>query len=194
MIDLRPVSRRAHRIALVLANLLAAACSNRGDRKASDSATMREEAGEPAARRLASDATLNLLNASRLAAPLRAVADSFGAREAVSVREETADSASLSASTPIPDIIAAAADVFPRWLMPARTAWYVRFARDRIVLAYNDSSRGAATIDSTNWWKVLQRRGVRAGRVDPASGAAGTRALLVMQLAELHYKQAKLAS
>jgi molybdate/tungstate transport system substrate-binding protein len=153
------------------------------------------EGGETAPRRLASDATLTLLDVPVLAAPLRAAADSFGAREAVAVRQETVDSAGdagVSAEGKIADVIAAAADVFTRALVPARTSWYVVFARDRIVLAYRDSSPGAAAIDSTNWWKVLQRRGVRIGRAEPASGPAGYRALLVMQLAETHYHQPKL--
>jgi molybdate/tungstate transport system substrate-binding protein len=98
----------------------------------------------------------------------------------------------VSAEGKTADVIAAAADVFTRALVPARTSWYVVFARDRIVLAYRDSSRGAAAIDSTNWWKVLQRRGVRIGRAELASGPAGYRALLVMQLAETHSRHPKL--
>ena len=154
---------------------------------------MAVDGGDTAPRRLASDATLTLVNVVRLTVPLRAAADSFGAGEAVSVRQETADTARLG-ELGTADLVALPADLFSHGPMPTRTPWYVRFARDRIVLAYGDSSRGAATIDSTNWWKVLQRRGVRIGRVDPAAGPAGYRALLVMTLAESHYEQPRLAA
>jgi molybdate/tungstate transport system substrate-binding protein len=179
---------------LIIASALGTACSSAGERAVQDSAAMAVDSGDTAPRRIASDATLVLANVSRLTVPLRAAADSFGVDEAVSVRQETVDTAGLGELGKTADIIALSADLFPQTLIPARTSWYVRFARDRIVLAYGDSSRGAATIDSTNWWKVLQRRGVRVGRADPAADPAGYRALLVMELAASHYEQPTLAA
>jgi molybdate/tungstate transport system substrate-binding protein len=192
-LQVSPRGPRSRRAWLIIASLLTAACGNAGERTIHDSAAMAVDGGDTAPRRLASDATLTLFNVSQLAVPLRAAADSFGAGEAVSVRQETVDTARLG-ELGTADLVALPTDLFSRALMPTRTPWYVRFARDRIVLAYGDSSPGAATIDSTNWWKVLQRRGVRIGRVDPAAGPAGYRALLVMALAESHYDQPRLAA
>lgn len=188
-----PRRRRCRWASLVIASGLAAACGKVAERAARDSAAMAVDSGDTTPQRLASDATLVLANVSRLTVPLRTAADSFGAGEAVSVRQEAVDTAGLS-ELGTADIVALPAELFSQGLMPKRTTWYVPFARDRIVLAYRDSSRGAATIDSTNWWKVLRRRGVRVGRVDPAGDAAGYRTLLVMQLAESHYRQPKLAA
>lgn len=189
---------RARRAGLVVCGFVAAGCNAGRERAVRDSVALAIDGGETTPRRLASDATLTLFNTPRLAAAFRAVADSFAVREAVSVRPESVDSVSVAHAMgelgKTPDVIALAADAFPRALMPAHTRWYVRFATDRIVLAYRDSSRGAAALDSTNWWSVLQRRGVRTGRVDPSAGPAGYRALLVMRLAEAYYEQPKLAA
>lgn len=193
----RRIRRAALLFAVFAAGGSAPGCRGAADRAVQDSAAGGER-GDVAPRRLASDATLTLFNTQRLAAPLRAVADSFGAREAVTILQESADSGgtlrTIADFGRSPDVIAVAADAFLPALMPAHTTWYVRFARDRIVLAYHDSSRGAATIDSASWWRRLQGRGVRVGRVDPASGSAGRRALLTMQLAESYYRQPRLAA
>jgi molybdate/tungstate transport system substrate-binding protein len=177
------------------------ACAACGERPAAtrDSAGAATDTAAAAPRRLASDATVRIFSTTSLAAPMGAVADSFAAREAVSVIKETARSGdvtpNLTESTDVPDIIALAdAGVFDRVLMPTYTTWYVRFARNRVVIAYRDSSRGAAAIDSTNWWRILQRRGVRVGRADPGGDANAYRPLIVMRLAESHYRQRGLAS
>lgn len=190
--------RRARSAGLLVASCVAVGCRAGQERPVRDSVALAIEGGETTPRRLASDATLTLFNAPRLVAPLRAVADSFALREAVSIQQESVDSLgavrAMASLGKTPDVIALAADAFPRMLVPAHASWYVRFARDRMVLAYRDSSRGAAALDTTKWWTVLQRRGVRTGRVDPVSGPAGYRALLVMHLAEAHYAQPKLAA
>jgi molybdate/tungstate transport system substrate-binding protein len=183
-------AQRFYRKTLTVATALATACASPDARTVRDSA-MAVDSGDTAPRRLASDATLSLVTAARLTAPLRAAADSFGVAEAVTVRQAPETTGLRDLGTV--DIAVLPAELFAHRLMPERTSWYVRFARDRVVLAYTDSSRSAATIDSTNWWKVLQRRGVRVGRVDPAA-PAGYRALLVMELAASHYEQPKLAA
>src|SRR5262245_12181625 len=105
---------------------------------------------------------LVVYTAGSLARPMRAALDSFAARTGVEYQLESAGSLEtarkLTELGKIPDLIALAdEDVFPKVLMPAHTTWYVRFAENRIVLAFTDRSRYAAEIDSTNWWKVLQR-------------------------------------
>ena len=130
---------------------------------------------------------------------MRAALDSFAARTGVTYQLESAGSLEtarkLTELGKIPDLIALAdEDVFPKVLMPAQATWYVRFAENRIVLAYTDRSRLAAEIDSTNWWQVLQRPGLEIGRSNPDLDPAGYRTLMVFELAERHYSAQGLAN
>ncbi len=138
-------------------------------------------------------------NAGSLARPLRAALDTFAAREGVTVQQENAGSLETARKLTelglIPDVIALAdEEVFPQLLMPAHVAWYARFAHNRMVLAYTDASRGAREITPDNWWRVLLRDGVEIGRSDPQLDPNGYRTLLVLQLAERHYAEPRLAS
>jgi molybdate/tungstate transport system substrate-binding protein len=65
--------------------------------------------------------------------------------------------------------------------------WYIRFASNRIVLAYTSSSKYANEVNVTNWFSVLMRSGVVFGFPNPMIDALGYRALMVMQLAETYY-------
>jgi molybdate/tungstate transport system substrate-binding protein len=130
---------------------------------------------------------------------MRAALDSFAARTGVTYELESAGSLEtarkLTELGKIPDVIALAdEDVFPKVLIPAHATWYVRFAENRLVLAYTDRSRYAAEIDSTNWWQVLQRPGLEIGRANPDLDPAGYRTLMVFQLAERQYGSAGLAA
>jgi molybdate/tungstate transport system substrate-binding protein len=176
-----------------------AACSAPREQAIEDSGRLAGDTAAAAApRRIASDATLQIYDAVDVAGPLRAVADSFAAREAMNVVADAAPSAEVvrKVTEPgaVPDIIALTDIAALERLIPAQASWYVVFAQDRVVLAYQDSSRGAAKIDSTNWWKTLQQRRVRVGRVDPTRDPKGVDPLLVMQLAESHYRQPRLAT
>ena len=142
---------------------------------------------------------LVVYTAGSLARPMRAALDSFRARTGVEYQLESAGSLEtarkLTELGKIPDVIALAdEDVFPKVLIPAQTTWYVRFAENRIVLAYTDRSRFAAEIDSTNWWQVLQRPGLEIGRSNPDLDPAGYRTLMVFQLAERYYASTGLAA
>jgi molybdate/tungstate transport system substrate-binding protein len=125
---------------------------------------------------------------------MRAALDAFAATNGVRYELESAGSLEtarkLTELGKIPDLLALAdEDVFPKVLMPAHTTWYVRFAANRLVLAYTDRSRYAAEIDSTNWWQVLQRPELEIGRSNPDLDPAGYRTLMVFQLAERVYGQ-----
>jgi molybdate/tungstate transport system substrate-binding protein len=144
-------------------------------------------------------ATLVAFNAGSLARPLRAALDTFAAREGVEVLQESAGSLEtarkLTELGKVPDVVALAdEDVFPQLLMPAFTSWYVRFAHNRMVLAYTPQSRHAGEITGDNWWEILQRPGVETGRSDPQLDPNGYRTLLVLQLAERHYARPGLAA
>ena len=140
------------------------------------------------------DRRIVVYNAGSLALPLRAALDSFAARERVTVEQENAGSLEtarkLTELGKIPDIVAVADyEVIPLLLIPSHATWYAKFARNRMVLAYEDRSRGAAEIDTNNWWQIVTRPGVQVGRADPSLDPNGYRTLLVWQLAERFYRQ-----
>ena len=89
----------------------------------------------------------------------------------------------------IPDVLALADhEVFPQLLMPRHVESYWQFARNRMVVAYTPRSRFAGEITVANWREVLQRPGVELGRPDPDRAPAGYRTLLLLRLAESHYR------
>ena len=135
-----------------------------------------------------------VFNAGSLARPLRAALDSFTAGTKIKVEQENAGSVEtarkLTELHRIPDLVGSADyQIFPKYLMPGQTSWYARFARNRMVLMYTPKSKFASTIDSTNWYKILETKGVQTGRADPALDPNGYRSVIVMKLAEQYYKQ-----
>lgn len=130
-----------------------------------------------------------VFNAGSLARPLKAALDSFARREGVIVEQESAGSLEsarkLTELGKIPDLIALAdAEVFPRYLMPTHVDSVVRFARNRMVVAYSDRSAHADEITTQNWTEILTRADVEVGRSDPELDPNGYRTLMVWQLAE----------
>ncbi len=138
-------------------------------------------------------------NAGSLARPFKELLDAFrAANPGVTPAQE--NSGSLEAARKltelhkIPDVLAVADyNVIDDLLRPRYATWYANFARNAMVLAYTDRSIDAATIDSTNWWKVLLKKGVRAGHSDPTLDPNGYRTLIVLQLAERYYREPGLA-
>lgn len=65
--------------------------------------------------------------------------------------------------------------------------WYVRFASNKIVLAYTNSSKYANEVNATNWFSVLQKSAVVFGFPNPMIDALGYRVLMAMQLAEIYH-------
>lgn len=72
-------------------------------------------------------------------------------------------------------------------LMPAYVDWYVRFATNRLVVAYTGRSRHADSITSDNWWRTLARSGVTIGRADPAVAPVGRHAEALLRRAGSYY-------
>jgi molybdate/tungstate transport system substrate-binding protein len=138
-----------------------------------------------------------VFNAGSLAKPIRELLEAFRrAHPAVEPAQE--NSGSLEAARKltdlgkVPDVLVVADyNVIPALLIPGHASWYVLFARSEMVLAFAD---GAPAIDSTNWWQVLLRPGVRTGHSDPALDPAGYRTLMVYQLAERHYRRPGMAA
>ena len=138
---------------------------------------------------------LVVFNAGSVARPFNELLRAFKAKypDVVPAQE---NSGSLEAARKltelgkIPDLLALADyEVIPKLLIPKFTSWYALFARTSMVLAYTDQSAAAGEITDKNWWQILQRPEVRWGHSDPALDPAGYRSLMVMQLAEHHYRQ-----
>lgn len=139
-------------------------------------------------------ATLLVMNAASISKPMRAVLDSFSARTGVKYQLEPGSSLEIARRftelhRTADAVFLADPEVFPQLMMPDYTHWYADFARNRIVLAYTDRSRGANEINGRNWRQVITRRGVEVGRSDPNTDPSGYRTLLTMQLAEQHYHE-----
>lgn len=72
------------------------------------------------------------------------------------------------------DLVISDPELIERMLMPRKlftpsyADWLIKFAADRLVIAYADSSRYAGEINAANWREVLSRRGVRIGCFDTA--------------------------
>jgi molybdate/tungstate transport system substrate-binding protein len=142
---------------------------------------------------------LVVYNAGSLARPFRELLDAFRAGNSAVIPAQE-NSGSLEAARKltelgkIPDVLAVADyNVIDDLLRPKYATWYASFARNAMVLAYTGRSIDAATIDSTNWWQVLLKKGVRTGHSDPALDPNGYRTLIVLQLAERYYRQPGLA-
>ena len=149
--------------------------------------------------RASSAQDLIVFNAGSLARPLRAAADSFAAREKITIALESAGSLETARKITelgkMPDIIALAdPEVFPLLLMPRHVNWYALFARNRMVIAYTAKSRFASELSAQTWPSVLQRAGVETGRANPDLDPNGYRTLLLLQLAERFYAQPGLAA
>jgi len=67
--------------------------------------------------------------------------------------------------------------------------WYIRFAGNRLGIAYTPASAYADEITADNWTEILARPDVRVGIADPRFDAAGYRALMAYSLAQKLYDQ-----
>lgn len=143
---------------------------------------------------------LVVYNAGSLARPFHALLAAFAAAHP-GVRPAQENSGSLEAARKltelgkIPDILGVADyRILPSLIVPSYSSWYVLFARNRMVILYSDQSIGAGEVSGDNWWQVVQRPGVRAGRSEPALDPNGYRTLMVFQLAERFYHKPGLAA
>jgi len=67
--------------------------------------------------------------------------------------------------------------------------WTIKFATNRLGLAYTPQSQHADEITTDNWYEVIARPGVKLGLSDPRLDASGYRTLMVFQLAESVYEK-----
>jgi molybdate/tungstate transport system substrate-binding protein len=143
---------------------------------------------------------LIVFNAGSLAKPFNDLLQEFK-RMHPEVETAQENSGSLEAARKltelgkIPDVIGVADyGVISKILIPEHAGWYATFARNAMVLIYTDESSGADDINGQNWWQILLRSGVRAGRSEPTLDPNGYRTLMAFQLAERFYRQPGLAA
>ncbi len=67
--------------------------------------------------------------------------------------------------------------------------WTIRFATNKLALAYTPGSRYADEINADNWYKIIARSDVKVGLADPRFDACGYRALMALKLAERAYQR-----
>lgn len=133
--------------------------------------------------------TLVVFAAASLARPLATALDSFRAEGGAPSRLVVGGSLDLARRVTelgeAPDLVALAdEEVFRRLLLGPHARTYSRFAANRLVIAYSDQSRGAASVDSLSWASTLSRDDVEIARADPARAPVGYRTLLAWRLAE----------
>lgn len=138
-------------------------------------------------------APVTVFAAASLARPLKQLTDSFQRRTQIVARAELGGSMEQSRKITelgrVPDVLMLVDDETIAALMPAHLDWYVRFATNRLVVAYGPRSRHSDSISGENWWRVLARSDVSVGRADPNIAPAGKRALLLLRRAESYYRR-----
>ena len=141
---------------------------------------------------------LVIYHAGSLTVPLKTMAAEFTAKHP-GVTIETKAGGSTKMARLISDKgesadIMASADyvVIDKNLIPNFASWNVQFASNQIVLCYTDKSRMADSINSNNWYEVIQNKDVVWGHSDPNLDPCGYRSVMVLQLAEKFYGKAGL--
>ena len=131
--------------------------------------------------------------AASLAKPLAAIADTFAKREGVAVLRELGGSLEQSRKITdlgrVPDVLMLVDDNVVAALAPTHLDWYVRFATNKLGVAYTAKSKFADSIKSDNWYGILSKKGVAVGRADPDVAPAGKLALGLMDRAQSYYKK-----
>jgi molybdate/tungstate transport system substrate-binding protein len=152
-------------------------------------------AGAPLAAQVPVSGPLEVYNAGSLAVPFSRLLSAFASRHP-GVKPAQENSGSLAAARKltelgkIPDVLAVADyNIIPELLVPRFATWYATFATTSLTLVYSNESAAASEITGQNWYRVLQRPGVRWGFADPALDPAGYRTLMAFQLAERHYQE-----
>lgn len=68
-------------------------------------------------------------------------------------------------------------------------SWHIKFATNRLGLAYTPKSKYANDINADNWYTVIARADVKLGLADPRFDAVGYRQLMALQLAKAAYNK-----
>jgi len=86
------------------------------------------------------------------------------------------------------DILASADGVLiGKQMFPKSADYYVKFAKNSMVLMYTNKSAYANETTQDNWYKILERDGVRLVTSDPNTDPGGYRAYQTVKLSERYY-------
>ncbi len=137
---------------------------------------------------------LVIFHAGSLSVPLKTIEKNFEQMHpGLDIQREP--SGSSKAARKVSDLkkpcdIMASADykVIDKLLIPNYADLNIRFATNQLVLCYTDKSKYAGEVNAENWYEILARKGVVWGHSDPNLDPCGYRSLMVLQLAEKHYK------
>lgn len=142
---------------------------------------------------------LIVFHAGSLSVPFAAVSKAFEAKHPkVKVLAEAAgsrDTARKVSDLGQPCDIVGCADfeVIDELLIPEFASYNIRFARNKIIIAYTEKSLKAGEITADNWHELLLSEDVKFGRADPDRDPCGYRTLMLFQLAEKYYAKPGLA-
>ncbi len=133
-----------------------------------------------------------VLAAGSLAVPFGKIADEYEKMYGVKVNIETAGSVEtvkkVSELHRQVDVVAVADyKAIQTYLVPNYTDWYVKFAKNELVITYTPQSRYANEITPDNWIEVLSRGDVRIGFSSPNDDPCGYRAVMMFYLADIFY-------
>jgi len=138
--------------------------------------------------------TVKVFHAGSLAVPLEEAEKQFEALHPnVDVQRESHGSvAAIQQITEVGkmgDVLGSADySLIPSMMYPEYAEWYVRFATNDMVLAYNpELSMYADEITPENWYEILRRDDVTFGFSNPNLDPCGYRSVMVCQLAELYH-------
>ncbi len=138
---------------------------------------------------------LIIFHAGSLSVPFKEIIEAFNVEHPeISVEVEIAGSRTvarkISELNKSCDVVATADyTVIEDLLIPAHTEWFIPFATNEMVIAYNHKSKYANHINNTNWMDVLLSDRVSTGRSDPNTDPCGYRTVLVLKLAEKYYQK-----
>jgi len=139
--------------------------------------------------------TLRIFHAGSLSVPMEQIAKAFTAYHP-GVRIERESGGSRTVIRRVTELgkeadVVASADyhLIPQMMYPDFADWTIRFARNRMVIAYTEHSKYASEINGENWYEILLRPDVRFGHADPDADPCGYRTLMLWQLAEKYYQQ-----
>jgi molybdate/tungstate transport system substrate-binding protein len=134
---------------------------------------------------------ITVFAAASLARPLKTLTDTFQLDARVPALAELGGSLEqarkLTDLGRIPDVLILVDDDVMASLVPAHLAWYVRFATNRLGIAYGARSAHRDSITPENWWRLLGKPGVRVGRADPNTAPVGRHALTLIRRVDSYY-------
>ena len=135
---------------------------------------------------------LRVFAAGSLAVPFKELNEKFEEKYNAKVYLETAGSIQTVkkiSDLHMPGDIVAVADynAIKEYLMPNYTSWFIKFAKNEIVLVYTSGSRYGGKINSQNWYEILENKEVRIGFSSPNDDPCGYRTLMALYLSDIYY-------